>query len=82
MAAGAPVLTSNVSSLPEVGGDAVAYCDPWSTQSIAHELASLLDDDARRTRLGEAGRKRAAAFTWGRTAELVVETLERAASAL
>jgi alpha-1,3-rhamnosyl/mannosyltransferase len=80
MAAGAPVLTSNVSSLPEVGGEAVAYCDPWSTESIADELAALLADPARRTRLRKAGRARAATFTWSRTAAVVVDTLERAAT--
>jgi glycosyltransferase involved in cell wall biosynthesis len=80
MAAGAPVLTSNVSSLPEVGGEAVAYCDPWRTESIAGELTALLADPARRARLREAGRARAATFTWSRTAAVVVDTLERAAT--
>jgi alpha-1,3-rhamnosyl/mannosyltransferase len=79
MAAGAPVLTSNVSSLPEVGGDAVAYCDPWSVESIARALHELLDDPGRRAQLSDAGRARAATFTWSATAAVVLETLERAA---
>jgi glycosyltransferase involved in cell wall biosynthesis len=80
MAAGAPVLTSSISSLPEVGGDAVAYCDPHSVASIAGELERLLSDPARRAELAHAGPVRAATFSWGQTAERVLGALEQAAS--
>jgi glycosyltransferase involved in cell wall biosynthesis len=79
MAAGAAVLTSDRSSLPEVGGDAVAYADPTDIGAIAAGLAELLSDPARRADLGERARARAATFSWDRTAEVVVETLERIA---
>jgi glycosyltransferase involved in cell wall biosynthesis len=79
MAAGAPVVTSDVSSLPEVGGDAVAYVDPLSVQSIAAALDGLLRSPERRAELAERGRDRARAFSWARTAELVLASLERAA---
>jgi glycosyltransferase involved in cell wall biosynthesis len=76
MAAGTAVLTSDRSSLPEVGGDAVAYADPTDVGAIAARLAELLSDPARRADLGKRARARAATFSWERTAEIVVETLE------
>jgi glycosyltransferase involved in cell wall biosynthesis len=79
MAAGAAVLTSNCSSLPEVGGNAVAYADPARVDEIANQLESLLRDDARRSRLGEEARVRARQFSWGDFAESVLDVLERAA---
>jgi glycosyltransferase involved in cell wall biosynthesis len=68
MACGAPVLTTNRLSLPEVGGDAVAYTEP-DPASIAQALGALLDDPERRRRLGEAGHARAHEFTWAASAE-------------
>ncbi len=79
MAAGAPVLTSNVSSLPEVAGYAAAYADPHDVDSIADGLARLLDDGPRRVELARRGPLRAAEFSWARFAHAVLETLEAAA---
>lgn len=79
MAAGAAVLTSNVSSLPEVGGAAVAYVDPWSVQEIARTLADLLADEDRRAELARRARARAAQFSWSAFAERVCVALEQAA---
>lgn len=76
MAAGAPVLTSNRSSLPEVGGDAAAYCDPTDTADIAAHLQELLGDPARRDEMRDAGAQRARAFSWDRTARSVLDVLE------
>ncbi|MBN9225396.1 MAG: hypothetical protein ABS63_01855 [Microbacterium sp. SCN 70-27] len=78
MAAGAPVLTSNLSSLPEVVGDAAVQVDPHDTDAIAHGLERLLTDDALATRLRDAGRARAAGFTWDRTAASTLEALRSA----
>jgi glycosyltransferase involved in cell wall biosynthesis len=75
MAAGAAVLTSNVSSLPEVGGDAVAYADPCSPRSIADALGALLVSPERRAALGAEARERAATFTWERTARQTLRAL-------
>jgi alpha-1,3-rhamnosyl/mannosyltransferase len=80
MAAGAPVLTSDVSSLPEVGGDAVAYADPLDVTAIANGLKRLLSDPARRDQLASAGRARAATFSWDRFAGEVLAALDQAAS--
>ena len=79
MAAGAPVLTSDRSSLPEVGGDAAAYCDPTDERAIAAALERLLRDPALRARMAAAGPARAAQFSWDRTASVVLDTLERIA---
>jgi glycosyltransferase involved in cell wall biosynthesis len=79
MAAGAAVLTSNVSSLPEVGSDAVAYADPMRVDDIAAQLQSLLRDEPRRAALAELARVRAGEFSWARFAERTLRTLEQAA---
>jgi alpha-1,3-rhamnosyl/mannosyltransferase len=78
MAAGAPVLTSNVSSLPEVGGNAVAYADPEDEHAIAAGLERLLRSPDERARLAALGRERAREFSWERVARGVLEELERA----
>jgi len=79
MAAGAAVLTSNVSSLPEVGDDAVEYVDPWDVADIAAGLERLLDSPARRAELGALALERAREFSWVRFAERALAALERAA---
>jgi alpha-1,3-rhamnosyl/mannosyltransferase len=79
MAAGAPVVTSNVSSLLEVGGDAVEYVDPQSVPSIAAGLERVLTSEGRAAEFSERGRVRARSFSWDSTAEQVVGLLERAA---
>jgi alpha-1,3-rhamnosyl/mannosyltransferase len=77
MSAGAACITSDVSSLPEVGADAVRYADPESVESIASELEELLRSPDERARLGDLARARAAEFTWSRTAHGVLTALER-----
>jgi glycosyltransferase involved in cell wall biosynthesis len=75
MAAGAPVLTSDRSSMPEVAGDAAVLVDPTDVSAIRGGLARLLGDEALRATLSLRGRERAAQFTWERTARLTVEAL-------
>jgi glycosyltransferase involved in cell wall biosynthesis len=79
MAEGAAVLTSNVSSLPEVGGDAVAYANPRDTAGIAEQLLALLRNPAQREDLAGRGRARARGFSWGDFAECTLKALDRAA---
>jgi len=74
-AAGVPVLTSSVSSLPEVAGDAAVLVDPDDEGAIGEALARLLGDEALRDRLRAAGRERAAAFPWSATARATAEVL-------
>ena len=68
MACGCPVVTSNVSSLPEVAGDAGLLVDPGSVEEIAAGIAALWTDAARRRELAARGRAQARRFTWDRTA--------------
>lgn len=78
MAAGAAVLTSNLSSLPEVGGDAVYYVDPRDVGDIAAGLGRMLDHDRLRADLGQRARVRARQFSWERFAQQTIEVLEAA----
>ncbi len=77
MACGAPVLTTDRLSLPEVGGDAVAYTEP-DPDSIASNLVALLDDPDRRAELGAAGHQRSLEFTWAASAEAHMASFARA----
>ncbi len=79
MAAGAAVLTSNLSSLPEVGGDAVDYVDPREVAAIAAELERLLTSATHRAELGARALLRSREFTWARFAERTLAALEPAA---
>ena len=63
MASGAAVITTKLSALPEVGGDAVVYTEP-DAQAIAEALRTLLSDEQLRRRMAAAGQERAARFTW------------------
>jgi glycosyltransferase involved in cell wall biosynthesis len=80
MACGSAVLTTPRLSLPEVGGDAVAYTGE-DAATIGRDLAALLDDPARRTQLGTAALERAYQFTWQASAEAHLAAYARAAAA-
>jgi glycosyltransferase involved in cell wall biosynthesis len=77
MACAAPVLTTPRLSLPEVGGDAVAYTEP-DPDSIAAALTSLLDEPDRRAQLAAAGHERSLEFTWAASAEAHLASYARA----
>ena len=81
MATGAPVLTSSVSSLPEVGGEAVAYLEPEDQESMRRALQRLLSSPEERAELSSKGRARSAGYSWERTAKLVCGELETARGA-
>lgn len=75
MSLGAPVVTSNVSSLPEVGGDAAILCDPRSPEALASALEEALRLGARRDAVIASGLRRAAEFSWRATAEKTLAAL-------
>jgi glycosyltransferase involved in cell wall biosynthesis len=75
MAAGAACVTSSVSSLPEVGGDAAVYVDPTSVAEIREAIERLLASEEKRAELGARARERAAEFSWDRTAAETLESL-------
>lgn len=75
MQSGTPVITSDLSSLPEVGGTAVEYVDPTNDAVIARTLEKVLSSAALRKRLRAAGLKRAKAYSWERTSEIAAKAL-------
>ena len=78
LACGAAVACSRTSSLPEVvGEDAGLLFDPTDSDEMAATLRRLLNDDARRAALQQAGLRRAGQFTWRRTAELTLAGYEK-----
>jgi glycosyltransferase involved in cell wall biosynthesis len=71
MASGTPVVTSNVSSLPEVVGDAALLIDPYDPDAIADGIRRVLSDPALRDDLRARGLARAREFSWARSADRV-----------
>ncbi len=69
MACGCPVITSNVSSMPEVAGDAALLIDPKNTQEIADAMEKMVSGKKLRKQLVEKGYEQAKKFTWEKTAE-------------
>jgi glycosyltransferase involved in cell wall biosynthesis len=80
MACGTPVVTSSVSSLPEVVGDAAVLVNPENVFDIARGIRDVLLDDTLRETLICRGREQAARFSWERTARQVLEIYHEAAS--
>jgi glycosyltransferase involved in cell wall biosynthesis len=78
MGRGVPVVTSSVSSLPEVAGDAALLVDPTSVDEIAHATTRVLTEPALRERLIADGRRRTEAFTWAKAAEGTLASWGRA----
>jgi glycosyltransferase involved in cell wall biosynthesis len=77
MAAGAATITSNVTSLPEVGGEAAYYVNPLDEASIAAAL-HWVEDDYQRQALQERCRHQAQRFSWETTAKTVYQAYEQA----
>jgi glycosyltransferase involved in cell wall biosynthesis len=73
MARGVPTLASNVSSLPQVAGDAALLVDPTDVSEIAEGLARLLTEPAFADDLRQRGLQRAATFTWAATARATLD---------
>lgn len=73
MTLGAPVVTSNTSSLPEVVGDAALLIDPHDSTSLAKAILQVISDPKLRNQLIDKGKKRAKLYSWERTAK---ETLK------
>lgn len=77
MACGVPVVTSGVSSLPEVAGDAAVLVDPHSVSEIASGMNRLLSDEGLRRSFREKGLVRAAHYTWKKCAEETLSVFEK-----
>lgn len=77
MACGTPVITSNLSSLPEVAGDAAILIDPYRVEEIADAMQAIANDTGLRSHLSQLGLQRATQFSWEKTGQATVEVLKR-----
>lgn len=76
MACGTPVVTSDVSSLPEIVGDAAITVDPHKAEELAEAILRILEDPVLRVRLQNKGLARAKIFSWEDTAKKTLEIYE------
>jgi glycosyltransferase involved in cell wall biosynthesis len=72
---GCPTVISNVSSLPEVGGDASLYFDPQSVDDIAEKLDKVISDEKLRAEMTEKGYNQVKKFSWEKTAKQTLDVL-------
>ena len=77
MACGTPVITSNLSSLPEVAGDAAILIDPYNTGEITEAMQAIATDSVLRSRLRILGLNRASQFSWAKTGLATAEVLKQ-----
>lgn len=73
---GCPVITSNVSSMPEAGGDAALYFDPKDIEQIQSRMEEVLTDSNLRKKMIEKGNSHYKKFTWEKAAKDVLKTIE------
>jgi glycosyltransferase involved in cell wall biosynthesis len=78
LACGIPTVTSNVSSLPEVAGDAALTIDPYNVAELSSALERLISDELLRERLAREAVRQAAKFTWAKTAMMTREAYDDA----
>lgn len=77
MACGTPVITSNLSSLPEVAGDAALLVNPYNTKEITAAMQAIATDSKLRSHMITLGINRANTFSWTKTGIATVEVLSR-----
>jgi len=75
MANGVPVLASRVSSIPELGVDAIHYADPYDTVDLADGITQLLDNEEYCKHLVLKGYEQVKKFSWGQTAQLIINAI-------
>jgi glycosyltransferase involved in cell wall biosynthesis len=73
MSCGIPVITSNISSIPEVVGDAGILIDPYDTSNLMNALGVLLNDDNLKASLSKKGLEKSKEFSWEKTAEKTLD---------
>jgi glycosyltransferase involved in cell wall biosynthesis len=78
MEAGVPVICSNITSMPEVAGDAAKLVDPYNINEIAAAMQELVADSALRDQLIEKGMKQKELFNWDRSARLLWDCITKA----
>ncbi len=71
MRCGTPILSGNLTSLPEVSGDAALYCDPFDVQDIFEKMNEMTVNSELRKSLSERGLERSKLFSWDKAADIV-----------
>lgn len=79
MACGTPVISSNTTSMPEVGGDAIHFVNPYSVNSIKAGMEKIIEDEDYRNYLIKKGYVQVKRFSWEETAKKTIEIYEKAA---
>jgi len=79
MSCGCPVITSNISSMPEIAGEAGILVNPHRPADIAHAIKSLCSNDEIQKRLSQVARERAKLFSWEEAAKKTLRVLEAVA---
>jgi len=74
---GTPVICSNTTSLPEIGGDAVLSCDPTDVAAMSRLMCEIVENAALREILVQKGKERLGRFSWVRSATNLMEALRR-----
>ena len=74
---GVPVITSNITSMPEVAGDAALLVNPFSESEISDAMIRICDDELLRRQLAEKGFRRCLDFSWDKTAHLMWQSVQR-----
>ena len=80
MACGCPVITSNVSSMPEIAGDAALLVDPVNVEQIAETINKILNEKGLQSALSEKGVRRAAFFSWEKSAQETIALIRSIAA--
>jgi len=77
MACGIPIITSNVTSLPEIAGESALYADPYSVTSVAGQMKKLINDRKLYNEMINRGIERKNNFSWDKTASLLWQSIEK-----
>jgi len=75
-ACGCPVIASNVSSIPEVGGDSVLYIDPYNIEDIKEKMLRLAKNESLKKDLIRKGFKNVKRFSWDKAAKEILDVIE------
>lgn len=81
MAAGVPVITSNCSSLPEVGGKAALTVNPFDINEISGAMIQVVSDDSLRKKMIKEGKLQSRKFNWDHTATLLWDSIQKTLNA-
>ncbi len=77
MASGTPVITSNITSLPEIGGEAVITANPYDINELAEAMHQVLTDKNLREKMVKSGLHRAKEFAWKKTVDQTKDLYSR-----